>query len=68
MAEGADMAALYIVIWLEHHGNRLYGVMGSKSRVTGWMGDSARLQEHLWCSKFVTHHFVYGVREAPSEP
>ena len=39
MAEGADrtdVAAIYIAIWLEHHGNRLYGVMGLLSWVD-WM-------------------------------
>ena len=31
MAEGADrtdVAAIYSAVWLEHHGNRQYGVMG----------------------------------------
>ena len=37
MAEGADVAAIYIVIWLEHHGNRLYGVIGLLSKKSdGW--------------------------------
>ena len=38
MAEGAggtDVAA--IVIWLEHHKNRLNGVMGLLSKNSDWM-------------------------------
>ena len=34
------MAAIYIVIWLEHHGNRLYGVLALLSKKVGvdWSG------------------------------
>ena len=35
VGEGAgrtDVAAIYIVIWLEHHGNRLYGVNGASEQ------------------------------------
>ena len=42
MAEGADrtdVAAIYNVIWLEHHENRLYGVIGFLSKESdGWTG------------------------------
>ena len=31
------MAAMYIVIWLGHHGNRLYGYMGLRSKMSDWM-------------------------------
>ena len=27
----------YIAIWLEHHGNRLYGFMGLLSKMSDWM-------------------------------
>ena len=42
MAEGADtdrtdVAAKYIVIWFEHHGNGLYGFMGLGSKMLDWM-------------------------------
>ena len=35
-AGGTDVAA--IVIWLEHHKNRLNGVMGLLSKNSDWMG------------------------------
>ena len=40
-AEEADMWLLdiYIVIWLEHHGNRLYGFMGLRSKMSDWMDE-----------------------------
>ena len=42
MAERAartDVAAIYIVIWFEHHGNRLYGFMRLRSKMSdGWSG------------------------------
>ena len=28
---------IYIVIWLEHHGNRLYGFMRLRSKMSEWM-------------------------------
>ena len=39
------MWLLYIVIWLKHHGDRLYGIMGLLSKMLarmgdGWMGDT----------------------------
>ena len=36
-ADGTDVAAIYvyIVIWFEHHGNRLYGVMRLLSKLLG---------------------------------
>ena len=30
---------IYIVIWLKHHGNRLYGVMGLLSKMCEWTVD-----------------------------
>ena len=42
-ADGTEVVAVYIVIWLERHGNRLYGVMGlyeQKSGVDGWILDT----------------------------
>ena len=41
VAEGADridVAAINIVIWLEHHGNRLHGVMGLLIKKSAWSG------------------------------
>ena len=35
--EGFDVAAMYIVIWFGHHGNRLYGYMGLRSKMSDWM-------------------------------
>ena len=42
MAEGADtdrtdVAAIYIAIWFEHHGNRLYAFMGLRSKMLDWV-------------------------------
>ena len=31
------MLYIYIVIWFEHHGNRLYGFMGLRSKMLEWM-------------------------------
>ena len=28
---------MYIVRWLGHHGNRLYGFMGLRSKMSEWM-------------------------------
>ena len=30
---------MYIVRWLGHHGNRLYGFMGLQSKMWDWMGE-----------------------------
>ena len=42
---------IYIVIWLERHGNRLYGVMGLLSKKVEWMDGYPfrllQLLEHL---------------------
>ena len=40
-AEGADGTGgcyIYIFIWLEHYGNRLYGIMGLLSKKSKWSG------------------------------
>ena len=38
-ADRTDVTAIYIVICLEHHGNRLYGVMGLLGKKSdGWSG------------------------------
>ena len=40
-AEGAgenEGAAIYIVRWLGHHGNKLYGFMGLWSKMCEWTG------------------------------
>ena len=34
-ADGNDVASKYIVTWLEHHGNKPYGVMGLLSKKSG---------------------------------
>ena len=42
MAERAartDVAAIYIVIWFEHHGNRLYGFMWLRNKMLVWMDE-----------------------------
>ena len=38
VAEGADVDAIYIFIWREHHWNRPYGVMGLLSKMPEWSG------------------------------
>ena len=58
-ADRTDVTAIYIVIWLEHHLNRLYGVIGLLSKKCEWMDDGwwvtplrlLRLLEHLRCQK-----------------
>ena len=44
-ADGTDVAAIYeyTVIWFEHHGIRLYGVMGFLSKMLGVDGLPLRL-------------------------
>ena len=40
---------IYIVIWLEHDGNRLYGFMGLLSKKSdGWMGDWSGVDSIHW--------------------
>ena len=36
------MWRLYIVMWLEHHGNRLYGFMELLSKKLGKMGNTPK--------------------------
>ena len=53
-AEEDEGAAIYSVRWLGHHGNRLYGCMGLRSKMLDWMGEwiplrLLRLLEHLRC-------------------
>ena len=56
----AGMPIYIYVIWLKHHGNRLCGVMGLRSKMSDWMEwmDGVewviplrllRLLEHLRC-------------------
>ena len=56
-ADGIDMAAIYITIWFEHHGRRLYGVLELLNKKSGdWFGLDKwiplrllGLLEHLRC-------------------
>ena len=36
-AEEHEGAAIYIVRWLRHNGNMLYGCMGLRSKMLEWM-------------------------------
>ena len=55
MAEEDEGAAIYeyIVRWLGHYGNRLYGFMGLRSKICEWTGwiplRLLQLLEHLRC-------------------
>ena len=44
-ADVADVAIyIYIVMWLEHHGNRLCGLIRLRRKKCDWMGDGIPLR------------------------